>query len=378
MDWIKLDGSEGEGGGQILRTALTLSLITGKPFAMERIRARRQKPGLLRQHLTAVQAATALGQARVDGASLGALALRFEPGPVRGGDYRFAIGTAGSCTLVLQTVVPALWYADGPATVTVCGGTHNPAAPPADYLRDCWLPRVRAMGAETTLELKRHGFYPAGGGEVMATTQPAENGLTAPPLHPRGALLGLRLESLLANVPTRVGLRQLAIAREYLAASPLADVAEAAQALMALRDDEAPRQGSPSAALPQGITEHLRELPPREGPGNAFLITVIHEAGEESFVGFGARGVSSEEVVGKAMAEAQNYLLAGDGVGEHLADQLVLPLALAGGGSLRTARVSSHLSTNLRTIEAFLPVTSRFVAEDGLTRVDILPRSRSD
>ncbi|STJ15441.1 RNA 3'-terminal-phosphate cyclase [Escherichia coli] len=130
---IALDGAQGEGGGQILRSALSLSMITGQPFTITGIRAGRAKPGLLRQHLTAVKAAAEICRATVEGAELGSQRLVFRPGTVRGGDYRFAIGSAGSCTLVLQTVLPALWFADGPSRVEVSGGTDNPSAPPADF-----------------------------------------------------------------------------------------------------------------------------------------------------------------------------------------------------------------------------------------------------
>nr|WP_259343521.1 RNA 3'-terminal phosphate cyclase [Salmonella enterica] len=125
---IALDGAQGEGGGQILRSALSLSMITGQPFEMSGIRAGRAKPGLLRQHLTAVRAATEICGAQVNGDELGSQQLRFTPGPIRGGEYRFAIGSAGSCMLVLQTVLPALWFADGSSRVEVHGGTHNQAA----------------------------------------------------------------------------------------------------------------------------------------------------------------------------------------------------------------------------------------------------------
>lgn len=131
---IALDGAQGEGGGQILRSALSLSMITGQPFTITSIRAGRAKPGLLRQHLTAVKAAAEICRATVEGAELGSQRLVFRPGTVRGGEYRFAIGSAGSCTLVLQTVLPALWFADGPSRVEVSGGTDNPSAPPAVFI----------------------------------------------------------------------------------------------------------------------------------------------------------------------------------------------------------------------------------------------------
>ena len=143
---ITIDGSQGEGGGQILRTSLALSLVTGQPFRMERIRARRQKPGLLRQHLTAVEAAEAVGCADVTGAVLGSQTLGFTPGPVTHGNYRFAVGTAGSATLVLQTVLPALLIASGPSTLTLEGGTHNPLAPPFDFLARCFMPLEHLQG----------------------------------------------------------------------------------------------------------------------------------------------------------------------------------------------------------------------------------------
>jgi RNA 3'-terminal phosphate cyclase (ATP) len=206
---IELDGAQGEGGGQILRTALTLSMLTGTPFQIEHIRAGRSKPGLLRQHLTAVQAATEISGATVEGAEAGSQTLRFTPGPIRGGDYRFAIGTAGSCTLVLQTILPALWFADAPSTVSVSGGTHNRAAPPVDFLIRAWLPLVARMGVLQTLALKRHGFYPAGGGEVLATVTPCAGALGTLHLVERGAQQALRADGIVAGVRGGVARREL-------------------------------------------------------------------------------------------------------------------------------------------------------------------------
>ncbi|MGG4640195.1 RNA 3'-terminal phosphate cyclase, partial [Pseudomonas aeruginosa] len=170
-DLIELDGSEG--GGQILRSALSLSMTSGQPLRIRNIRGRRSRPGLLRQHLTAVRAAAEICAAEVEGAELGSRELAFRPGAIRAGDYAFAIGSAGSCSLVLQTLLPALLAANGESRVRISGGTHNPLAPPADFLRDSWLPLLRRMGAEVDLELLRHGFVPAGGGELLARVRPA-------------------------------------------------------------------------------------------------------------------------------------------------------------------------------------------------------------
>ncbi|EBS1095878.1 RNA 3'-terminal phosphate cyclase, partial [Salmonella enterica subsp. enterica serovar Heidelberg] len=206
---IALDGAQGEGGGQILRSALSLSMITGQPFEMSGIRAGRAKPGLLRQHLTAVRAATEICGAQVNGDELGSQQLCFTPGPIRGGEYRFAIGSAGSCMLVLQTVLPALWFADGSSRVEVHGGTHNQAAPSADFICRVWEPLLARMGISQRTTLIKHGFYPAGGGAAATVVEPATSlrGLT---LISRGETLRTTAEALLAAVPYHVGEREVA------------------------------------------------------------------------------------------------------------------------------------------------------------------------
>src|SRR5687768_8335334 len=160
-----LDGSQGEGGGQVLRTSLGLSLLTGTPFKIENIRANRSPPGLRRQHLTAVEAAAQVGDAEVEGAAVGARALTFTPRAVKTGDFRFAVGTAGSCTLVLQTVLPALMTRATASRLVLEGGTHNPMAPPFDFLERVYLPLLERMGPRVSMTLERPGFYPAGGGK---------------------------------------------------------------------------------------------------------------------------------------------------------------------------------------------------------------------
>ena len=174
MSKIRIDGSIGEGGGQIPRTALGLSLVTGKPFEIKNIRAGRRKPGLLRQHLTALKAAKQISQADVRGAQIGSSEFAFSPRRVRSGEYHFAVGTAGSTTLVLQTILPALMLADGPSTVVIEGGTHNPYAPPFPFLERSFIPVLRQMGVGIDLELNRYGFYPAGGGKFTIRIDPVK------------------------------------------------------------------------------------------------------------------------------------------------------------------------------------------------------------
>jgi RNA 3'-terminal phosphate cyclase (ATP) len=319
--WIELDGSQGEGGGQILRTALTLSMITGLPFRIERIRAKRSKPGLLRQHLTAVQAAAVICDAAVEGAEAASQSLSFRPGQVRGGNWNLAVGTAGSCTLVLQTVLPALWLAQHASTITISGGTHNNAAPPADFLIRAWAPLLARMGVRQTLALGRHGFYPAGGGQITAQVAPCAK-LAAIELTERGTLLGAKADALVAAIPVGVAKRELQRVSERIAS----------------------------------VQANVRELPHGEGPGNALLIEIFHENVCDIFTGFGERGLAAELVADIALRQAQAYLESTAAVGEHLADQLLLPFALATGGSFTTTNISSHFETNVSVIEKFLPV----------------------
>ena len=211
MDMIELDGSHG--GGQLLRTALTLSLCTGTAFALSGIRAGRSKPGLMRQHLASVNAAAQVGSAQVYGAELGSLALRFEPGTIGAGDHTFAIGSAGSTTLVLQTVLPALARASGPSTLRLEGGTHNPMAPTADFIAKTWLPRLRDIGYEASIELERPGFYPAGGGILHARIEPAP-ALKECHFTERGEARGLVATALLSGLSSDIGRRELAVLGE--------------------------------------------------------------------------------------------------------------------------------------------------------------------
>ena len=316
-----IDGSQGEGGGQILRTALALSLVTGTAFTIEKIRAGRNKPGLLRQHLTAVNAAIAVGAADADGATLGSQTLVFRPRAVQSGEYRFAIGTAGSTGLVIQTVLPALLTAAGPSTLTLEGGTHNPAAPPFDFLARVFLPLVERMGPGIAAVLDAPGFYPAGGGRCTLRITPTAR-LQTLMLLERGAMKRRRARALVAHLSRQIADRELAVVRSRLGWS----------------EDEL------ESVVVDGATP---------GPGNVLLLEVESEHVTEIFCGFGEVGIRAEAVAEHAVKEARRYLATDVPVGVHLADQLLVPLALAGAGSFRTIGLSSHSRTNLNVIRLF-------------------------
>lgn len=321
---IEIDGSQGEGGGQVLRTALCLSLVSGTPFRLVRIRARRSKPGLRRQHLVAVEAAAAVGSAQVAGARESSSELTFTPGPVRPGPYELKIGTAGSSTLVLQTVVPALLCAGGPSTVAVEGGTHNPLAPPWEFLERIWLPLVNRMGPRVTGKLVRHGFYPAGGGRVEVAVEPARR-LAPFELLERGKVIAREARAIVSSLPVHIARRELDVVRERLG-------------------------WPPEALQPVEVAE------PR-GPGNAVVLIARCEQGGEATSAIGERGVRAEEVAESAVKELLRWHEADVPVGEHLADQLLLLLALAGGGRFRAlGPLSGHATTQIELIPRFLPV----------------------
>jgi RNA 3'-terminal phosphate cyclase (ATP) len=322
---IELDGSAGEGGGQILRTALALSMCTGQPLRIDHIRARRPKPGLMRQHLACVAAAQAVSGARVSGAEPGSPRLLFEPGPVAAGTHSFAVGTAGSCLLVLQTVLPALMQAAGESSLVLAGGTHNPMAPPFHFIERAFAPQLRRTGAGLDLDLRRHGFYPAGGGEIDVTIRPPPDGLVPFDLLERGEPVAAFAECLNPGVPQGVAFRELAAVR---------------------------------AAFGWDL-DRTRVLPTRqnEGPGNALMITLAHEHVTELVIAFG----SAEQVAETAIAEALAWQRGDGAAGPHLADQLALPLALAvhasgRPGSYTFTELTEHARTNFDVIERFLPV----------------------
>lgn len=318
---IVVDGSRGEGGGQVLRTSLALSLITGKPFRIENIRAKRKSPGLLRQHLTAVHAAAQVGDASVEGVSLGSTSLTFVPGTVRSGAYAFAIGTAGSTMLVLQTVLLPLALAGTASTLELEGGTHNPAAPPFDFMQLAFLPLLGRMGADVALELVRPGFYPAGGGKIRVRVSPVRR-FGALELEERGALITRCARAVVANLPYTIAQREVHVAAEEL--------------------------GWPGDCL------QAHTLSDSPGPGNAISIVCGFEHVTDVFTAFGQRGVRAEAVAHEAVKQARRYVNSGAAVGEHLADQLLLPMALGDGGAFTTTPLSGHATTNVAVIRHFV------------------------
>jgi len=328
---LDLDGSLGEGGGQILRTSLALSILTGTPVRLRNIRAGRARPGLMRQHLTAVQAAARVSGARVEGAEVGSAEIVFHPAGIWPGEYRFDIGTAGSTTLILQTVLPALLHASGPSRLTLEGGTHNPAAPPFDYLDRVFLPLLRRMGARVEAELERPGFYPAGGGRFSVTVDPPPR-LSCLELLERGEIRERRAVAILSNLPRHVAERELKVVAQETGWSPPA---------LEVREVSSP------------------------GPGNVLLLEVESENVTEIFAGFGEKRVPAEEVAARALREMRRYLDAGVPVGEHLADQLLLPLALAGEGTFATLPLSLHAITQIDLIPRFLEVGIEAREEGG-------------
>lgn len=318
---LTIDGSQGEGGGQILRTSLALSLMTGKPFRILKIRAGRKKPGLMRQHLTAVNAAAEVGRAEVTGTRIGSQEVLFTPKHPTPGEYHFAVGTAGSATLVLQTILPALVTARGPSLLTLSGGTHNPFAPPFDFLVKSFLPLMNRMGPKVHARLERAGFFPAGGGRIEVTIEPAER-LTGFELRRRGEMTSRSAKVLLSRLPRHIAQRELKVIEEKL--------------------------GWPMESM------SIEEITTSPGPGNVVLIELGSSEVTEVFTSFGQRGVSAEAVAEQAVRQARRYIDADVPVGEHLADQLLLPLALAGSGVFRTMTPSRHTQTSIEVIHRFL------------------------
>lgn len=328
-EMMLIDGSTGEGGGQVLRTSLALSMITGIPVTIEKIRANRGKDGLLRQHLTATRAAKEISGATVEGDELRSRKLVFTPGEVKPGEYSFAVGTAGSAGLVLQTVLPALMLGEQSSTLALEGGTHNPNSPSYHFLERVFAPRLAEFGPTLSLEIEQHGFYPAGGGRFRAVIAPKQaSEFNEVSILERGEQLEGGATALVANLPEHVGNREL---------------------------------GEVSRLMnwPHDQLEVRSVKGP--GPGNVVWIELVFERLTEMFTAFGRKGRPAEQVGQDAVDDVRSYLSTSAPVGEYLADQLLLPMALAGKGQIICTAPSMHTTTQIEIIEKFLPV--EFVVE---------------
>lgn len=335
---VLIDGSYGEGGGQILRSALALSAITGKPCRIDNIRAGRKNPGLQNQHLVAVRAAAQVADADMTGDAIGSSKLSFEPGTSKPGHYEFRIGTAGSTSLVLQTILPMLMVGNTSSSILLEGGTHNPMAPPFDFLQKTFLPLIGRIGPKVDCQIEKFGFYPKGGGQVQVRIEPVEK-LKRLDIGERGEISSVTAVILLVNLPRHVAEREN---RVLLQTVPLLSSVE--------------------------ITESTKS----PGAGNMVAVHVDTGALTETITALGERGVRAETVAESAAASVKAYLAGGAAVGEHLCDQLLLPMALAGGGSFITTTASDHAKTNIKIIQEFLeiPIAMKRLS-DALIRIDI-------
>jgi RNA 3'-terminal phosphate cyclase (ATP) len=338
---LEIDGSLGEGGGQILRTSLTLSLLTGRPFRLYNIRAGRSKPGLQPQHLMSVRAAANIGQAKLRGASRGSSDLTFEPGTVTAGNHRFDIGTAGATSLVLQTIaLPLALRGGAPSHVTLIGGTHVSTSPCFHFLNVTWRHYLKMLGVQISLRMVRPGFYPRGGGQVEADIQPCNR------------IAGVKFQE-----PGRFRLSGFS-------------------AVAGLPEDIARRQARRARFRMEQSNFHvdIREESWEGGPGTVLAVVVNQDPAPVLFFALGARGKPAERVADEAVDQVLAYLLNPPAVDSHSADQLVLPLALAEGPSeYPVTDITPHLTTNIAVIRQFLEREIVCEGEEGgpgIVRID--------
>ena len=343
MDTVFIDGAAGEGGGQLLRTALTLSCITAKNLHIENIRAARRNPGLAKQHLSCVKAACRISSAKSHGAVLNSKVLDFQPGTLQAGDFNFNVGSAGSATLVAQTILPALFLAEKPSTITITGGTHNPLAPPFDFIHETFLPAIAAAGFHADCKLLKHGFYPAGGGKITLHIQPAKKH----PLQP----INLCKPSEQPKINARI----------YTAKLP-AHIAQRQKKLLL----ESPLQFT--------NIEHI-EAADSDGPGNCIMIRICSGSRTTVFTAFGIRGKPSADVVNEVVTLAKNFLASSAIVDRFLADQILIYMAIAKNGSYTTNELSNHLLTNIEIIKKFLPVSFRIVRQEKTYTISRVPEN---
>ncbi|WP_234856131.1 RNA 3'-terminal phosphate cyclase [Acinetobacter junii] len=327
---IQIDGSQGEGGGQILRTALALSMITGQAFELINIRAGRKKPGLMRQHLVCVQASQHISQAYVEGAELHSQRLYFAPQHIQSGKYQFQIGSAGSTTLVLQTLLPALLLQNEASELTISGGTHNPLAPTADFIEHCFLPALEKLGIKVEFKLNKAGFFPIGAGEIQIKIQPWQH---------RNKL----------NLLDR-GILQSTEA--FAAVLNLSEEAQIAQRELATLNKRLKLDTQQQFHL-NGISQ-----------GNTVYVKVKHQHHVELFTALGEMRKSAEQIANHLAEQVKRYIASQAVVDEYLADQLLLPLALGQGGEFTAHCISEHTRTQAVMIEKFIDCEIEFIELD--------------
>jgi RNA 3'-terminal phosphate cyclase (ATP) len=369
---ITIDGSTGEGGGQVLRTALSLAALLSQPIRITNIRAGRKQPGLRPQHVQAVKAAAAICNARLEGVQEHSRELRFEPQtPPQAGSRGFEIGTAGAATLVLQTVLLPLAGAGGPSSVVVRGGTHVSWSPPSDYVEHVYLPALAALGIDGRVELVKWGFYPRGGGEIRATIQPSP---ALAGLDPSVVLAGLR-PSRPPETSALAGLRPsqppetsaLAGLRPSQPAPPwtqprgnltsLSVLSAASNVGNQVTARQASRAYNRLAAAGLGVTPQTRLAnPPSIGPGTCVFVLAEYGGGVRAgFTGYGRQGYPAERVADDAVDAFLAHHASHEPIDPHLADQLILPLALLNTSlTFRTSQITQHLLTNIWVVEQFL------------------------
>ena len=340
---IVIDGSYGEGGGQVLRTSLTLSALLGEPVRIENIRAKRRNPGLQAQHLTGVRAIAQICEAELEGADLGSQTLTFRPrSSLRAGEYRFDVaearkgGSAGATSLVLQTLLLPLAYAPGLSRLTILGGTHVAWSPPFHYLKHVYLPTLARMGLEATVEIQKWGWYPIGGGEMTASIRGQRAGyLSGLDLVERGELKRLWGISATSNLPPHIGRRQKKRAEGYL--------------------------------RKRGFDPQIEIIDaPSPGQGTVVFLVAEYEHTIAGFSSLGARGKPAEKVAEEACREFVVYHQSSASLDRHLADQMILPMALASGPSaFTTCEITQHLLTNVWVVEQFLDARFEIEGEEG-------------
>lgn len=327
---IQIDGSQGEGGGQILRTALALSMITGQAFELINIRAGRKKSGLMRQHLVCVQASQKISQAYIEGAELHSQRLYFAPQHVQSGKYQFQIGSAGSTTLVLQTLLPALLLQNQASELTISGGTHNPLAPTADFIEHCFLPCLKKLGIGVDFTLNKAGFFPIGAGEIQVTIQPW--------------LDREKLDLLDSG--------SLQTIEAFAAVLNLSEEAQIAQRELATLNKR--------LALNSQQHFHLKGI----SQGNTVYVKVEHQHHTQLFTALGEMRKSAEQIANNLAEDVKYYLKSKAAVDEYLADQLLLPLALGQGGRFTAQCISEHTRTQAAMIEKFIDCNIEFIELD--------------